>query len=135
MDTAENTRDTVARKQFSILFVEDETLVRFSIANRLTRKYPELRIDLAENGAVGLEMFTTVHHDLVITDNNMPVMTGMEMATKIKLLRPDTIIIFLTAGLDSHSLQFFQEIDMGHYLVKPIYLQELFRVIDGFIEG
>jgi len=135
MDTTADARETVERKQFSILFVEDETLVRCLIAKRLTRKYPEIRIDLAGNGAVGFEMFTTVHHDLVITDNNMPVMTGMEMATKIKRLCPETIIIFLTAGLDSHSLQFFQENDMGHYLVKPIYLQELFRVIDGYVEG
>jgi two-component system, sensor histidine kinase and response regulator len=135
MDTTASAGDAVARKKFSILFVEDETLVRFSIAKRLRRKYPEIRIDLAENGAVGLEMFTTVHHDLVITDNNMPVMTGMEMATKIKLLRPETILVFLTAGLDSQSLQFFQENNMGYYLVKPIVLQELFRVIDGYVEG
>ncbi|MRR06929.1 MAG: response regulator [Deltaproteobacteria bacterium] len=135
MDTTANARDTVVRKQFSILFVEDGALVRFLIAKRLTRKYPEMRIDLAENGAIGLEMFTRAHHDLVITDNRMPVMTGIEMATKMKLLRPETIIVFLTAGLDSHSLQLFQENDMEHYLVKPIILRELFRIIDGYIEG
>jgi len=123
-----------AIKPFSVLYVEDEDNVRFTTAAMLTRQYPHIRIDTAENGAVGLEIFKGLYHDMVITDHNMPIMTGARMACEIRLLCPDTAILFVTAGLHSDAMQFLIAEGMAHYLEKPVNFNQLFRFIDGYIQ-
>ena len=125
--------DMGARKPFSILYVEDEEMVRFTIAKILTRQYPHILIDTAENGAAGLEIFKKLNHDMVITDQNMPIMTGTRMACEIRSLRPKTTILFLTAGLNLGSIQFLIAEGLMHYLEKPVNFNLLFRFIDGYV--
>jgi two-component system response regulator YesN len=84
------------RPAVSILVVEDEAITLEFLVATLARKYPAATIHKALNGRIGLEQFETYMPNIVITDINMPGISGMQMAGKIRELKPGTKIIVLT---------------------------------------
>jgi DNA-binding NarL/FixJ family response regulator len=81
---------------YSILIVEDSTLVR-----RLIRSYIEPHAAWrvcgeAENGKAAVEKVKELRPDVVILDFQMPVMEGLEAARQIALLAPNTAMLTLT---------------------------------------
>ncbi|MCX6926540.1 MAG: response regulator [Verrucomicrobia bacterium] len=55
-------------------------------------------VDAARNVEEALALFNPAIHDLVVTDNSMPGMTGTEMAHVIKLRSPTTPILMYTGN-------------------------------------
>jgi len=102
----------------SILYVEDDSLIRAGIADFLRRRTSQLY--LAENGQEGLDTFIKCRPDIVITDILMPVMDGLQMAQEIKALDPNVPIIVTTAFNESDL--FIKAIDIGidKYILKPL---------------
>jgi YesN/AraC family two-component response regulator len=133
-DSTTKAIETLELKSFSILYVEDEEIVRCTIIRILSLRYPHARINTAENGAEGLELFKEFRHDLVITDHNMPIMTGAQMATEIRLLRPETIIIFIAGRLDPDAKQYLIRQGVMHFLEKPPSYKEVFNLIERCME-
>jgi CheY-like chemotaxis protein len=79
-----------------ILLVDDEEPLR-----RLVRMMLELdghQVTEAGNGTEALSLFTMGEFDLVITDFEMPVMKGNELAVRIKLLDPSLPVLMITAS-------------------------------------
>ncbi len=65
--------------------------------------------------------------DLVFLDIEMPTMTGLELARKIKEHAPNVDIVFLT-GFDNHALESYQIGAIG-YILKPFQQEELIAMI------
>lgn len=65
----------------TILIVEDVALNRDLLIQLLEDEY---RLVLAENGAVGIELATTVRPDLILMDLSLPVIDGWEAARRLK---------------------------------------------------
>ncbi len=109
----------------TILYVEDEAAAREEIAYFLDSKVQTLY--LCENGEEGLALFKEHKDeiDIIITDIQMPKMTGLEMAEKIKALTPDIPIIITSAFNDSEYLYKAIETGINHYITKPIDLMQL----------
>ncbi|HEX9078002.1 MAG TPA: ATP-binding protein [Desulfuromonadaceae bacterium] len=128
METSEN-----YSPEISLLYVEDEPDAREILGTALAVRYPAVRLLVAENGGVGLELFRSHRSAIVITDITMPVMDGISMAAGIRSLAPETIIIALTAFSDTHYLIRAIEIGINQYLLKPIGHDRLFSVIDTAI--
>ena len=55
-------------------------------------------VDAARNAEEALALFNPAHHDLVVTDNAMPGMTGAEMAHVIKLRSPSTPVLMYSGN-------------------------------------
>jgi len=53
-------------------------------------------VDTAENAAQALDLFDPNRHDLVITDNRMPEVSGVELARQLRQIAPQTPIIMYT---------------------------------------
>ena len=68
-------------QEIKILYVEDDFIVRLSIANFLRRRCKD--VIEAKNGQQGLELYKQHNSDIVVTDIEMPVMDGLEMIEKI----------------------------------------------------
>ncbi len=115
---------------FSILFVEDDAVVCQAIGRILARYFPDSKIYTAENGLIGLELFKEHTPDIVITDINMPVMDGIEMASNIKLIKADTKFVVITGYSDKNYLEIFSEIGFDDYIVKPVDIGKLFAAIE-----
>jgi YesN/AraC family two-component response regulator len=74
-----------------------------------------------------LEVFRAVPEkfDLVITDQTMPYLTGVDLAKKILEIRPDIPIIMLTGHSDLIDEQRAKALGIARFLMKPISLEEI----------
>ena len=86
---------------YGILIVDDETAILESLSLTLS---PEYRVFTAQSGADGLEILGREDIALVITDQVMPRMTGVEFLEKVIARHPDTIRMMLTGYADISSL-------------------------------
>ena len=78
-----------------ILYVEDDLLARDEIAEFLDFEIG--KVELASNGKEGLERFKTFKPHIVITDINMPKMSGIEMTEAIRKENQSIPILILSA--------------------------------------
>jgi signal transduction histidine kinase len=118
----------------SLLYVEDEPATRELICEIIGRRYPDLRLLVAVNGEEGIQTFKVNRPEIVLTDINMPIVNGLRMAEEIKSLSPATEIIALTAHSNSEHLLKAIEIGISHYILKPIDIEQIFRVIDKSLD-
>ncbi|GFO59663.1 hypothetical protein GMST_19880 [Geomonas silvestris] len=114
---------------FSILYVEDESETRENLAEIIGRQFPDVQLYLAQNGAEGMQLFIEHRPDLVLTDINMPVASGLKMATEIKAVSPATEVIALTAYSNTEYLLSAIETGVSHYLLKPVDVRQISAVI------
>lgn len=101
----------------SILYVEDDALLRASVVNYLKKVFDI--IDIAQDGKEGLEAFSKQDYNIVITDIQMPNMNGLEMIKAIREKNPNQEIILTTAFSE---VQYFMEaidMDVSAYIIKP----------------
>lgn len=110
--------DSGSLKLLRVLYVEDEENVRKELVDFLRRRVRELF--QASNGREGLEKFIEHKPDIVLTDINMPVMDGLEMARLIRAEAPDTPIIITTAYNEPDFLLRSIDIGVDKYVIKPI---------------
>lgn len=74
---------------------------------------------------IGQESYTP---DLIFLDIYMPALSGLEAAKKLREMDLPCLIIFLTSSKD-HALEAY-ELDVFHYLVKPVTEASLFAALD-----
>jgi CheY-like chemotaxis protein len=77
-----------------ILLVDDDARVREMLREVITTLGYE--VGVAERGDVGLTRFKEHPVDLVITDQMMPGMSGLQLAAEIRVLAPTVPIVLLT---------------------------------------
>ena len=82
-----------------------------------------------------LEVFTqnSDQFDLVITDETMPGMSGLEMAEKMLVLRPELPIILCTGFSNYASVDTAEKIGINRLLNKPVSMSELMLTIQKAI--
>lgn len=118
------------QKIISILYVEDDPESSENLSEIIRHRYPDIRLLRSDNGNSGLEMFKQYRPEIVITDINMPILDGIKMASAIKALSPATEIIALTAYTDTKYLLQAIELGFSHYILKPVDIKQLYRVMD-----
>ncbi|UFS71692.1 response regulator [Geomonas sp. RF6] len=114
----------------SMLIVEDDPITRDALQRALSRRYPHLALDFADNGARGVELFKGVRPEIVLTDLKMPKMSGLQMAQEIRLLSPQAHIIVLSAHTEVEQLILSISLGISRYVLKPIVYPQLFQAID-----
>lgn len=118
-------------KELIILVVEDEIKTRESMINILSERFS--KVIGAQNGDEGLKKFKKFKPDLVITNIAMPIMDGLDMAREIKEISDDVPIVVLSAYSEKERLLRSIDIGIDKYLIKPVDIEELFKVLDYLI--
>ena len=116
-----------------ILVCDDNPMNREVICEHLARV--GIRTDFAENGKEGIDKVVwqmeqdTEAFDLIFMDMFMPVMDGMEAASKINALNTGVPIVAMTANIMGGELEKYKKNGMPDCLSKPFTSQELWRIL------
>ena len=118
--------------QFGVLYIDDEihNLNSFKAAFRR-----DFNIFVAQSARDGRKILDQNEIAVIVTDQRMPVMTGIEFLESIIPVYPDTIRILLTGFSDVNAVM--DAINRGQvykYLVKPWADEELKMYIQNAIE-
>ncbi|OFZ18808.1 MAG: Fis family transcriptional regulator [Bdellovibrionales bacterium RBG_16_40_8] len=106
-----------------ILVVDDEESIREFLEIMLRKEGYE--ITCAENGEQALDIFKKKSFEMVISDLQMPKMTGLELLQQIKNQSPDTIFMMITAFGTTESAVEAMKIGAYDYLTKPFKIDEV----------
>jgi two-component system response regulator VicR len=117
-----------------VLVIEDEELMIKALEFRLKKDGYE--VDLARDGAQGIEMLSKNSYDLVITDLMMPFVSGLEVVSHIKsnpMIKDTPVIILSSIGLERVIMEAF-ELGVDDFITKPFNLGELVIRIKKFVK-
>lgn len=109
-----------------LLAVDDESEVLRAVQRDLARRYGDrYRVVAADSGKAALD---ALHHlklrsepiALLLSDQRMPGMTGVEFLDKARAVSPDSKRVLLTAYADTQAaIQAINQVQLDYYLVKP----------------
>ncbi len=113
----------------TILIVDDEPHIVHIIRYKLERS--GYRVEVADDGEAGFETAQTLDPDLIVTDFQMPVLSGYEMCVKLHAseLTADTPVIMVTARGHKLSAEELEKTNIRQMLCKPFSARELLDVI------
>jgi CheY-like chemotaxis protein len=122
-----------------VLVVDDEPDVEALFRQQFRRDLRAQRfiMDFASSASDALaRVGSTIEHSLilVLSDINMPGMTGLEMLPKIKQMRPEVPVIMITAYGDADTRRKALENGATDLLTKPIDFVTLRQEIDARVE-
>jgi DNA-binding response OmpR family regulator len=105
-----------------VLVVDDEPLIRQLYAEVLR----ELGYDVneAEDGRAAWKALQTVRYDLLITDSQMPNMTGVELIKRVHEARIEVPVIMATATLPDDDFKNSPWLKPNATLLKPFAMKE-----------
>ena len=111
----------------SILVIDDNAGCRLAVVAIL--KDYGYEVDAAQNGHEALNFINNKRYDLVITDLEMPGISGIDLLRNIKASAPDTNVIIATGGGTVNS--YMESIILGacEYLTKPIEMKRLTKTV------
>ncbi len=111
----------------TLLYVEDNETLR----NRVHKLFKNFfkNIILASDGEEGYMLFNKHRPQLIVTDINMPKLTGIEMIHKIKQLDSSVECIILSAYDEKKNLLDAIKNGVSDYLTKPVKIDDLTRAL------
>lgn len=117
----------------NILVVEDEKNQRILLKRLLKKEGNEP--EEAENGNDALIAFDRGDFDLVLLDQRLPDMSGIEVLKKLKEINPIIPVIIITAYANVEDAVNAMKLGAYHYLTKPINPDELTIIIKNAFES
>lgn len=118
-------------KQLRILLVEDNEFNQIVAIDTLKLLIEDLKIDVAENGQIAIDLLQKNSYDIVLMDVSMPIMNGYETTLHIrqKLTEPlsKIPIMAMTASATTAEIERCFEVGMNEYIAKPFLEEELLQ--------
>lgn len=114
-------------KRPSVLIVDDEPRI-VKVLERVLNSFYETY--LAGSGDVALEIIRSRRIHVIISDQQMPRMSGVELLAKVKIISPNTTRILLTGYSDlSAVMESVNRGEIFRYLKKPWHNRELIETV------
>jgi DNA-binding response OmpR family regulator len=110
-----------------ILVVEDDVSVRKAIVKVLISSGYE--VDFAEDGAAGWEALQAQHYDLLITDNGMPRLSGLELVKKMRTAHMTLPAILASGSVRKEELTRYPWLQIAAALQKPFAVDKLLNTV------
>ena len=105
-------------KRNTVLVVDDEKLILNSIKRLLRNENYHLLT--AQSGIEGLRLLKKHNVQLVISDQTMPEMTGLEFLKKVRVEYPEVLTMMLTGNAEVEiAMEAINEIGVYKFILKP----------------
>jgi DNA-binding NtrC family response regulator len=118
----------LGRKAKQVLVIDDDELFVASLLDFLSAK--TFKVSSARTGKEGLNIFERDQPALVLLDQKLPDMEGIEVCRKILEMDPRSKVIFVTAYATVRCAVDAIKVGAFNYLSKPFELDELLMVMD-----
>jgi CheY-like chemotaxis protein len=125
----DDTRPADKGANLSVLVVDDEPVIRAFIARALT--LAGIDVAVAANGREALRLVADgqVRPSVVVTDIEMPAMTGIELAARLLALRPALRIVMMTGDPERAAAARGHPSIVDEVLLKPIRSHDLVEAV------
>ena len=111
-----------------ILLVDDEEIVLIALRDTLAREGYE--VVTAPNPIEALSRLKKETFSVVITDQQMPMLTGLEFLAQVKVMQPDATRILITAVLNLNTvIDAINKGEIYRFIVKPWLREELLATV------
>lgn len=105
-------------KNGTLLWIDDE--IELLRAHILFLKGKDYDVDTATNGRDALDRLREQSYDLILLDENMPGLTGLETLTLIKEVRPAIPVVMVTKSEEEDIMNQAIGAKIADYLIKPV---------------
>lgn len=112
-----------------LILAEDQSMLRGVLATLLSLEQDIQVVDQAENGVDALQLVMLHKPDVLVTDIEMPGLTGLEVASKLKVLKSETKVLIITTFARSGYLQRARQSGVKGYLLKDTPSAELAEAV------
>lgn len=112
----------------TILVVDDERLVRWSLARRLARA--GFAVLEAGNGKEAL-VLAAQGVDLVVLDLRLPDADGLSLLQQIRRANPECAVVMMSAFATPERLQEARDLGALHFALKPFDVERLVDLVEG----
>ena len=123
----------------SLLLVEDNEFNRLVAEDTLREFFPDIKLDIAENGQEAVNMVRKNDYDLVLMDIQMPIMNGVDATRTIRNSLPgdkkNIGIIAMTANVLQDDVQQYLNAGMNAFVSKPFHIEDLLFKMSLVLEG
>jgi len=119
----------------NILLVDDDRNLVTTLSHGLRKAMGKaISVAVCLSGSETLAMLATQRFDVVISDFNMPGMSGFELLNKIRQDYRETILVLITAYGTNVLEEDIHRLGIG-YITKPFEPSRLVQIIHGLIQG
>lgn len=121
--------------KIKIIIADDHQMLVDGIKSLLKGEKKLEVIGVANNGSVALELIEKNQPDILLTDINMPVMSGVELTKKVRAKFPKIKIIALSMFGDQHAITEMLDAGVSGYILKNTGKEELLNAIQTVFDG
>jgi CheY-like chemotaxis protein len=111
-----------------VIIAEDDAGIQAIIARVVVRTYPMVSVSALANGLDALLLYDQRGADLLITNHDMPGLSGLSLVEMLRVLRKATLPIIMVSA-DSSLQQRAFALGMNEFLVKPFTLEQLVQAL------
>jgi len=119
------------RNNFTLLYAEDDQTVRESYSLYFNNFFEE--VYSSKDGKEAWEVYKEKLPNVVILDINMPKLSGLDVAKKIREIDETCKIIMLTAYSDLDKMLNAMKLKLTEYIIKPAKRLELENIIKNTV--
>jgi len=116
-----------------ILVVDEDSDLRLLYAAVLVR--PGYHVDAAEDGAAGWEALQANSYNLLITENDMPNLTGVELVKKLRSARMALPVVMAAGRLPTQELARNPALRLAATLLKPFAVNALLDTVKNVLRA
>ena len=110
---------------------DDDDKIRELTSKALTRS--GFIVDAVEDGAIAWGALQTDRYDLLVTDNEMPNLTGVGLLQKLHAAHMTLPVILTTGNLPQEELMRHPWLEIEAVLIKPYAFDDLFNLITNVL--
>jgi len=118
---------------YKILIIDDEQLIRWALEQHLVKQ--GYQVATAESAEKGLKLIAEDAPDLLLLDNCLPDMTGIQLLEKLHAREQGLKVIMITAYDMAENAVKAMNLGAYEYIGKPFNLEELTVMIKKSLES
>ncbi len=117
----------------SILYIEDDKHLKEQNQELFQNLFKI--VDIADNGVDAIKLYETNKYQLIITDINIPLLSGINVIKQIKDKKPLQAILVTSVFREYELKKELEDLDNIHYLTKPLETKTLLKEIEVIVKN